>query len=86
MKRRDTEMDLIKKLYAKTDSPRMNIYGREQKVFSDGELACTLDADIAAWLQAAPDDLKELMIAYGQSDGRVMFNVLRITVYMSAQR
>jgi hypothetical protein len=26
------------------------------------------------------------MVAYGQSDGRVMFNVLRITVYMSAQR
>ena len=26
------------------------------------------------------------MVAYGQSDGRVMFNVLRITVYMSAQK
>ncbi|MFZ2064062.1 MAG: hypothetical protein WAU82_23845 [Candidatus Binatus sp.] len=79
-------MDLIKKLYANAASAPMKTYDREQKVFSDGELACALDADIAAWLEAAPDDLKELMVAYGQSDGRVMFNVLRITVYMSAQR
>jgi len=69
----------------------MKTYDREQKVFSDGELDCTLGAgalpaDISAWLGAAPDDLKELMVAYGQSDGSVMFNVLRITVYMPAQR
>ena len=79
-------MDLIKKLYSKADSAPMRTYDREQKVFSDGELACVLDAVIAAWLEAAPDDLKELMVAYGQSDGKVMFNVLRLTVYMSAQR
>jgi hypothetical protein len=79
-------MDLIRKLYVKADSAPMKTYDREQKVFRDGELACTLPPDIAAWLEAAPDDLKELMVAYGQSDGSVMFNVLRITVYMSAQR
>lgn len=79
-------MDLIKKLYSKADSAPMKTYDREQKVFSDGELVCALDADIAAWLDAAPDDLKELMVAYGQSDGRLMFNVLRITVFMSSQR
>ena len=47
-------MDLIKKLYANAASAPMKTYDREQKVFSDGELACALDADIAALLKQHP--------------------------------